>query len=36
VIVSPNCIKKIDWETGALIINTTTAHVNNSPEYNPE
>jgi uncharacterized protein YrrD len=33
VLISPDWIKKIDWETGAIIINTTIDHVKSSPEY---
>jgi len=36
VIVSPDRIKEIDWKTGAVIIDTTIAHVKSSPEYDPE
>ncbi|MEO5571616.1 MAG: PRC-barrel domain-containing protein, partial [Bacteroidia bacterium] len=36
VLISPNKIKEIDWETGAVIIDTTIAHVKSSPEYDPK
>ena len=35
VLISPDKIKEIDWETGAVIINTTIAQVKGSPKYNP-
>jgi len=33
VLISPDWIKKIDWKTGAIIIDNTMDHVKNSPEY---
>jgi sporulation protein YlmC with PRC-barrel domain len=36
VLISPDWIKKIDWETGAIIIDTTIEHVKGSPEYDPK
>ncbi|MDZ4809055.1 MAG: PRC-barrel domain-containing protein [Bacteroidota bacterium] len=33
VLISPDRIKEIDWETGAVIINTTIEQVKSSPEY---
>ncbi|MFT6205359.1 MAG: sporulation protein YlmC with PRC-barrel domain [Spirosomataceae bacterium] len=36
VLFSPDRIKEIDWEIGAVIIDTTITEVKNSPEYNPE
>ncbi|MEO6071209.1 MAG: PRC-barrel domain-containing protein [Chitinophagaceae bacterium] len=35
VLISPDMIKEIDWETGAVTIDTTTALVKSSPEYDP-
>jgi uncharacterized protein YrrD len=35
VLISPDRIKEIDWETDAVIINTTIAQVKSSPEYDP-
>jgi len=36
VLVSPDRIKEIDWETDAVIIDTTIAQVKSSPEYDPK
>jgi sporulation protein YlmC with PRC-barrel domain len=36
VLISPDKIKEIDWETGAVIIDTTIAHIKSSPEYDPK
>ncbi|MEO5645667.1 MAG: PRC-barrel domain-containing protein [Bacteroidia bacterium] len=36
VLISPDRIKEIDWETGAVIIDTTVSHVKISPEYDPK
>jgi uncharacterized protein YrrD len=36
VLISPDWIKKIDWETGAIMIDTTIEHVKGSPEYDPK
>jgi uncharacterized protein YrrD len=36
VLFSPDRIKEINWKTGAVIIDTTIAHVKSSPEYDPE
>jgi sporulation protein YlmC with PRC-barrel domain len=36
VLFSPDRIKEINWETGAVIIDTTITQVKNSPEYDPE
>jgi len=35
VLISPDKIKEIDWETGAVIIDNTIAQVKSSPEYDP-
>jgi sporulation protein YlmC with PRC-barrel domain len=35
VLFSPDRVKEIDWKTGAVIIDTTVAHVKSSPEYDP-
>jgi len=36
VLFSPDRIKEINWKTGAVIIDTTIAHVKSSPKYDPE
>jgi uncharacterized protein YrrD len=36
VLITPDKIKKIDWETGAVIIDTTIGQVKDSPEYDPK
>jgi len=36
VLISPDRLKEIDWETGAVIINATIAQVKSSPEYDPK
>lgn len=36
VLLSPNLIKEIDWETTSVIVETTVAQVKNSPEYDPD
>lgn len=36
VLISPDRIKEIDWETSAVIIDTTIAHLKSSPGYDPE
>jgi len=36
VVISPDRIKEIDWETSAVIIDTSIAHLKNSPGYDPE
>jgi uncharacterized protein YrrD len=36
VLISPESIKEIDWETDAIIINTTIDHVKSSPEFDPK
>jgi sporulation protein YlmC with PRC-barrel domain len=36
VLISPDRIKKIDWETGTVIIDTTIGQVKGSPEYDPK
>ncbi len=35
VLISPEWIRKIDWGMGAIIVNTTVALVQSSPEYDP-
>lgn len=34
VLLSPDKIKQIDWETGAVIINATIAEIESYPDYN--
>lgn len=36
ILLSPDMIKEIDWETATVIVSTTVAHMKNSPEYDPE
>ncbi len=36
VLISPDRIKEIDWESRAVIIDTTIAQVKSSPEYDPK
>ncbi len=36
VLISPERIKEIDWETGTVIIDTTIEQVKSSPEYDPK
>jgi len=36
VLISPDRIKEIDWDNGAVIIDTTIAQVKSSPEYDPK
>jgi uncharacterized protein YrrD len=36
VLISPESINEIDWQTSAIIINTTIDHVKSSPEYDPK
>ncbi|WP_296623635.1 PRC-barrel domain-containing protein [Marivirga sp.] len=36
VLLSPDLIKKIDWKTASVILNTTVEHVKQSPEYDPD
>lgn len=36
VLLSPELIKEIDWETASVVVGTTIEHVKNSPEYDPE
>ncbi|MFT4803598.1 MAG: hypothetical protein ACJAZM_000569 [Cyclobacteriaceae bacterium] len=36
VLLSPDLIKKIDWKTASVIVNTTVAHVKQSPGYDPD
>lgn len=36
VLISPDRIKEIDWETGAVVIDTTMEQVKSSPEYDPK
>ncbi|MDQ2862582.1 MAG: hypothetical protein M3R50_02835 [Bacteroidota bacterium] len=36
MLISPDWIKEVNWETGAIIIDTTIDHVKNSPEYDPK
>jgi uncharacterized protein YrrD len=35
VVLSPKLIKEIKWSSSAVIVNTSVAHVKNSPEYHP-
>jgi uncharacterized protein YrrD len=35
VLISPNLIKEIDWDTASVIVNATEEQVKNSPEYTP-
>ena len=35
VLLTPKKIKEIDWQTNTVFVNTSVAHVTNSPEYNP-
>jgi sporulation protein YlmC with PRC-barrel domain len=36
VLITPDKIKEIDWETGTVVINTTIGQVKDSPEYDPK
>jgi endogenous inhibitor of DNA gyrase (YacG/DUF329 family) len=36
VILSPDLIKEINWETASVIVETTEAHVKKAPEYDPD
>jgi uncharacterized protein YrrD len=36
VLLSPDLIKEINWETALVIVETTVARVKNSPEYDPD
>jgi hypothetical protein len=36
VLLSPDMIKEIDWATELVVVDTTVAHVKNSPEYDPK
>ncbi|MFT7030674.1 MAG: hypothetical protein ACJA2C_002072 [Marinoscillum sp.] len=35
VLLSPDLITEINWETGSVTVRSTVAHVKNSPEYDP-
>jgi hypothetical protein len=36
VLITPDKINEIDWETGTVVINTTIGQVKDSPEYDPK
>jgi uncharacterized protein YrrD len=36
VIISPNWIKEVKWETSSVIVDVTVDRVKNSPEYDPD
>ena len=36
IIISPDNIRNIDWESSTVIIDSTVSHIKDSPSYDPD